>query len=389
MPLAAAAAVAFVVLGGTAAGSWLTRSSGGQSSGSGRPVATGQGAGTGAAISADAVPAYYVALQNAAYASVRSTATGALLARINTSVPFVGVTGAADDRTFVLDAQRSIVGPTVTWPGQPALYLLRLTASGAEKSLTRLTFPRLPKGTMVTGLALSPDGEKLAVAVDAGLTSKPGVQAIMISTLATGTVRIWSATGSLVLKDPNGFSGSGVDGSQTISWTADGKTLAFDTANQAWDVSVRLLDTTTSGDSLTADSRLGAIVTPPYTRAAATGKDHLSQCVSDSIVTPDGSSIVCQYSTISGGGPSAKGPSSSTTGFIQYSTATGTIMRVFGVFTHPGQGPGGENSLYWAGPEGKTLIASIGTPRGTQVGIVSGETFKPLPGITSLAGAAW
>jgi hypothetical protein len=34
-------------------------------------------------------------------------------------------------------------------------------------------------------------------------------------------------------------------------------------------------------------------------------------------------------------------------------------------------------------------IASIATPRGTQVGIASGETFKPLPGITSLAGAAW
>ena len=182
VPLAAAAAVAVVVLGGTVAGSWLTRS------GDGRPAASGSGTGAGAGVARTRVPAYYVALQNVSYASVRSTATGAVLARINTNVPFVGVTGAADDRTFVLDAQRSIMGPTVKWPGQPALYLLRLTASGAEKSLTRLAFPALPKGTVVTGLALSPDGGKLAVAVDAGLTSKPGLQAIMISTLATGAV---------------------------------------------------------------------------------------------------------------------------------------------------------------------------------------------------------
>ena len=110
------------------------------------------------------------------------------------------------------------------------------------------------------------------------------------------------------------------------------------------------------------------------------GKDHVSQCVSVSIVTPDGSSIVCQYSTTIGGGPSAKGPASSTSGFIQYSTKTGKITRVFGVFTYPGQVPGGENSLYWTGPEGKTLIASIATPRGIQVGIVSGGDVQAVAG---------
>lgn len=382
VPLAAAAAVAAVVLGGTAAGSWLTRP------GDGRPAVGGPGTGADAGAWTDAVPAYYVALQDASYASVRSTATGAVLARIKTHVPFVGVTGSVDDRTFVLDAQRSIMGPTVKWPGQPAFYLLRLSASGTEQSLTRIAFPALPKGTVVTGLALSPDGGRLAVAVDAGLTSKPGLQEIMISTLATGAVRTWSATGSLVLEDPGGFTGSGVDGPETISWTADGKTLAFDWANQSWEVGVRLLDTAASGDNLTADSRLAAIETLPPRAPVSKGKDHASQCVSASIITPDGSSIVCQYWTTIGGGPFAKGPTSYTPGFLQYSTTTGK-MRVLSVFTYPGEGPGGENSLYWTGPDGKTLIASIATPRGIQLGIVSGETFKPLPGITSLGGAAW
>jgi len=84
------------------------------------------------------VPPYYVAVKNSSQAQVRATATGATLATIKTSVPFVGVTGAADDRTFVLDAQRQVMGPTVLWPDPPKFYLLRLNASGGEQSLTRL-----------------------------------------------------------------------------------------------------------------------------------------------------------------------------------------------------------------------------------------------------------
>jgi DNA-binding NarL/FixJ family response regulator len=64
-------------------------------------------------------------------AVVRATATGATLAQVTTRIPFVGVTGAADDRTFVLDAQRQVMGPTVNGPGQPTFYLLRLSASEA------------------------------------------------------------------------------------------------------------------------------------------------------------------------------------------------------------------------------------------------------------------
>ena len=153
-PLAAAAAVVLIVAGGVAASSWLARPGNGQPS---HPGVLKQGA------SADAfagVPPYYVEVPNQSSAVVRATATGATLARITTSTPFVGVTGAADDRTFVLDAQRQIMGPTVQWPGQPAFYLLRLSASGAEESLTRLAIAALPSGTAVTGLALSPDEQQ-------------------------------------------------------------------------------------------------------------------------------------------------------------------------------------------------------------------------------------
>jgi hypothetical protein len=384
-PLSAAAAVVIVVVASVAAGSWLGRPGNGQPSNPGalkQGASAGSFAGVPAAGSLVGVPAYYVAIGNPSYAAVKSTATGATLARIPAHIPFVGVTGAADDRTFVLDAQRQVMGPTVQWPGQPTLYLLRLSASGAEESLTQFAIPAMPKGTRVTGLALSSDGSKLAVDVGSGDVGRPGRQEIMIYTLATGAVRTWSANGSPSLEDPEGFTGSGVDGSQSISWTADSRTLAFEWGSQL-DVGVRLLGTTASGDNLITDSRLATTLSlwGPADRSAAMGKDHVSQCVTDSIVTPDGSAIICGYTTNMGG-------SETTTGFIRYSARTGKVTRVLGVYQFQGQA-GGDISLYWTNPAGTILIGAVLTPSGIRVGVVNGEKFTPLPGTASFADAAW
>jgi hypothetical protein len=379
VPLAAAAAVVIVVVGSVAAGSWLARSGSGPSS---HPGALNQGAPAGAYT---AVPAYYVAVENPSLAVVRATATGTTLARITTRTPFVGVTGAADDRTFVLDAQRSVVGDTVRWLGQPAFYLLRLGASGAEESFTRLTLPALPESTAVTGLALSPDGSKLAVEVDSGGNGQPGVMEIRVYTLATGAFLSWSTRGSDDPVDPMGFTGSGVDGSQTISWTAGSRTLAFDWGNQSY-IGVRVLDTAASGD-LIADSRLAVLemnfksrgpfpVGPP-----SLSKDNLSQCVTDGIISPDGSAIVCGYTTNMDG-------RETTTGFIRYSAKTGKVTAVLGVSKFQGQA-GGDISLYWVNSTGKILIGGILTPSGIRVGVIKGDTLTPLPGIESLGAAAW
>jgi hypothetical protein len=380
-PLAVAAAVAIVIVGSVAAGSWLAGSGNGQSG-----VAGGVKRGAAAYTGAGTVPAYYVALASPSYAAVRATATGATLARIATSTPFVGVTGAADDRTFVLDAQRQIVGDNVRWLGQPAFYMLRLSASGAELSLTRLQVPALPKGIPVTGLALSPDGSKLAVAVDSGNNDQPEMQEIIIYTLATGTVRTWFTNGSADPVDPSGFTGSGVDGSQTISWTADSRTLAFDWGDQSH-VGVRLLDTAASGDNLMADSRLAVILGPPGPGSVspAKAKDQVSQCVTDSIITPDGSAIICGYATTV---MHSAHSYDTTTGFIRYSARTGKVALVFGVFQFRGQAPG-DTSLYWTDSAGDTLIGSRLTPSGIRVGVINGETFTPLPGTAGLGGAAW
>jgi hypothetical protein len=379
VPLAAAAAVVIIVVGSVVAGTSLARS------GNARPSSPGALAQSASAGSFTGVPAYYVALGNPLLAVVRATATGATLARITTRTPFVGVTGAADDRTFVLDAQRQVMGPTVTWPGQPQFSLLRLTASGAEESYTRLALAPLPKGSAVTGLALTPDGSKLAVEVDSERNFNPGLLEIRVYTLATGAFRTWSANGSTDPEDPGGFTGSGTDGSESISWAADAKTLAFDWKNQSY-IGVRLLDTSASGDNLIADSRLAVIEMnfasqggPPTFPFPA--KDDVSPCVTDSIMSLDGTAILCGYSTNMDG-------RKTTTGFIKYSTRTGDPAALIGVFQFQGQ-VGGDITLFWTNSTGTIAIGGIGTPRGVQVGVIHGQRFTPLPGITSLGGAAW
>jgi hypothetical protein len=382
-PLAAAAAVAVVVAGSVAAGSWIGRSGTGKPASSGAPA---QAASAGFA----AVPAYYVEVANASLAVVRATATGTVLARIPARIPFVGVAGAADDRTFVLDAQRQVMGPTVTWPDPPEFYLLRLSAAGAEQSFTRLTLPAFPKGVAVTGLALSPDGSKLAVEVDTERNFTPGLLEIRVYTLATGAFRTWSAHGSTDPEDPGGFTGSGVDGSETISWAADSRTLAFDWATSQSYIGVRLLDTAAGGGNLIADSRLAVLEAdhtgsgsrPPSPSAS---DDYVSQCVTDGIISLNGSAIVCGYATTTG---VSKNKFLTTTGFIRYSTRTGKQTAVLGVYQVHGQ-VAGDTSLYWVNSTGNILVGVVGTRGGMQAGIINGKKFTPLPGIRDLGAAAW
>jgi hypothetical protein len=376
-PLAAAAAVVVVAWGGVTASSLLTKS------GTPRPGASGaptRGASVG---SYTGVPPYYVAVANSSLTVVRATWTGATLARITTSTPVVGVAGAADGRTFVLDEQRSVMGASVTWVGQPAFYLLRLTASGTEESLTRLAVPAVPNGTVVSGLALSPDGSKLAVDVDSGGWPQARLMEIMTYTLATGAFRSWTASGVTNPDASFGFTGSGVDGAQSISWTADSRTLAFGVEN-ASDVSVRLLDTAAGGTDLMADSRLAVIVrnfrdlvqslrhaAPPY---------YFVSCITDAMISMDGSAIVCGYSTSIG--------KATTMGFAQYSTATGKMDQVVGLVHFKGMAPIGI-SLYWVNSAGNIAIGTSETAGGGRVGVMNGDTFTPLPGVMGFEAIAW
>lgn len=328
------------------------------------------------------VPPYYAVVENSSLTVVRATWTGATLARITTSTPVVGVSGAADGRTFVLDEQRSIVGNSVTWVGQPAFYLLRLNASGTEESLTRLAVPAIPSGTVVSGLALSPDGSKLAVDADSGSWPRAGLMEIMTYTLATGASRSWTASGVTNADAPFGFTGSGVDGAQSISWTADSRTLAFSVENTSY-AGVRLLDTSAGGTDLMADSRLEATVRdrglrdiePPY---------YFASCNTDAMISMDGSVIVCGYSTT----VSTSAGDITTMGFAEYSTATGKMNHVVGLVRFKAEAPTGI-SMYWVNSTGKIAIGISETAAGGRIGVMNGDKFTPLPGVKGFQAIAW
>jgi hypothetical protein len=382
-PLAAAAAIIILAGGGVTAGSLLAKSG---TPRPGAPSAPARGAAPARSAPANSyanVPPYYVAVASSSLTVVRATWTGATLARITTRTPVVAVAGAADGRTFVLDEQRSIMGGNVTWVGQPEFYLLRLTASGTEESLTRLAVPAIPNGTVVSGLALSPDGSKLAINVDSGTSPWTArLMEIMTYTLATGAFRSWTTSGVTNPDAPFGFTGSGVDGAQGISWAADSRTLAFG-VQQMTEVSVRLLDTAAGGTDLMADSRLAAIVqdfrdvgrlrnaAPPY---------YFVSCATDAMISMDGSAIVCGYSTTVS--------NTTTMGFAQFSTATGKMNHVVGLVHFQGHAPIGI-SMYWVNSTGKIAIGTSETAGRGRVGVMNADTFTPLPGVTGFEAIAW
>ncbi len=332
-----------------------------------------------------AVPAYYVALEPgplsaaSTRAVVRATATGAALATMRPPRPyyeFTAVTAAADDRTFVLAAQQETSPPTqVHGKGRqggtaPArLFLLRLDPAHRTARLTAL--PISAGNGSLSGVALSPDGSRLAVAVGLGL-GPPQEQGIRVITLRTGLVRTWTWRAPR-----NNYLGYLVLGANPLSWTADGRMLAFEVIislpqrGAHPELAVRLLDTTAPGRSLQS-SRVVARFS-----SANTG---------DAMITPDGTRIVV---------PSVTHTSRA---FTEYSTATGQRVAILGRRPYLHANDGGWPVIYWASPSGGTLIvydAGPGSKLLTRNGgmvpgvlaVVTGRRFLPIPGSDSQA--AW
>src|ERR1700678_625113 len=196
-PVAAAAAVIVVA-------ALLVAVRGGFGPGAGASPPASGGVTTGP----DGVPPYYVSSNATAFfapsnAVVKDTTTGATLGMIKPSVPgdtISAVTAAADDRTFVL-AEDKWVGMNSTsfqYYETRSFYLLRLNSDGRPASVTRLP---MTAGPLVTGIALSPDGTRLAIAVHPAPATGPTAAAqqtqLRVYTLASGAVRTWYANGTI------------------------------------------------------------------------------------------------------------------------------------------------------------------------------------------------
>jgi len=351
------------------------------------------------------VPPYYVVLtgknpspdaNQLQHAEVRATASGAVVTRLAPPPPYntFSAVAAANDHTFVLAAARTKVtrkdGGTLFRSTADKFFLLHLGAGGHISRLTPLHIPPEPAGADIAGFALTPDGSKLAVALRGGGGGGPG-PAIQVFSLPTGTERVWTWPGGGPITNNAGGDG------QVLSWTADGRTLAF----QQWvgnSINVRLLDTTTPGGSLQSDSRLAVQWKGDAESLHFVGGKASSVIFGFSaIITPDGSKIVT--ATVS----ETKHPLSSELAFTEFSATNGRVVKVLGRWRLPGLYPGQVQDVLWTNPSGSTLIVlahKAGVPAkdprsrnsagyGIEFGVLRGDRFTPLPGAPTPGPGAW
>jgi hypothetical protein len=382
-PLAAAVAVVVVVIAVVSIGRAMHSPAGGAAPATSGPGPVVAGPPISSYVASGQVPPYYVAITsrdnkpfvNPSYAVVEATASGKTLAAIQPSVAdgtIVAVTAAADDRTFVLDEERWTTSATGQDYGARTFYEFRLSSSGQPGPLTRLSMS-VPSGQQLTGLALSPDGSKLAMALQPETNKQPDLTLVKVYTLATGAVRTWTGHGSI---------GAGPDDARSLSWTSDERTLAFDWngTGTGQQLPVGLLQLDAPGSNLLAASRAVSFGDPARTSGAPS---YPPACQEDLIITLDGSKVVCgaiQFRILAGGVVDDE------TEFREFFTATGKVPHILGYWKFHNVIPNIVGVL-WSNSSGSVLIGVIPGGGVGRIGVISGNSFTPLPAAASAASA--
>jgi hypothetical protein len=362
------------------------------------------------------VPRYYVVLANTGrnrgwprQAEVRATRTGRTMATLAAPRPgnaFIMVAAASGVGRYVLAAQRmaiehrATVGLPVGVPasGAPAtqrrgsvavqvpagpirFYQLRISSSGQASALSPLPVPALPADADLSGLALTPDGRKLAVATRAG-GPRPGPE-IQVDTLATGAQRVWTWPGAQPVEESLGGTGS------ALSWAADDRTLAFQRLIGGR-YKVRLLDTMAPGSSLAASRPALSL---DWNGMATSRRFSHGRAVNNTdtfgaLLTPDGSKIVVATVTQS------MHPLISEFAFTEFSARTGKVVAVLGRWWFTRRWPEQEQAVLWTNADGSTLLVQAHRPGVTvrpttpdpgavfpvEFGVLRGNRYTPLPG---------
>ena len=259
------------------------------------------------------------------------TATGAALATITVPGPygtFIGVTAAADNRTFVLWLRRRKLArlplqdpsnpvlpaadrPGRLRPGQPGAACCR-SRSSRPGGILALPCLRMPPGSRMTRRPVAHG--TCAARLHRGHRGRAGV----------GRTRGRSGV------QPGTVHGS-------LSWTAAGRTLALITSGGPPDSGVRLLDTAAPGSSLLASSRL---VVPTPTDPA----DWLRQ-----LLAPGRRSAPMARSSSPSSRSTRRTPPSgwaaSAGNFVTFSAETGALLRTLNHIL----ARGGYQRVLWAG----------------------------------------
>lgn len=359
-----------------------------------RDAPNGGGVSPSARPAVSGVPPYYVALYRLGKSpapfglAIGNTFTGARLATIAPprGSSFIGVTGAADDRTFVVSTmpmpRNGFPSLAVTW------YLLRIApghAAGYE--LSRLAIPDM-RSWAVQGIALSGSGRELAMTLYPARSATSSWE-LRIYSVATGKLlRSWSTSGStdllaLVVTVP------GLQ-DQPMSWADGDRGVVFPTfviSGRGARESERLIDVTSRSGKLIADSR---VIWRAPAKAGAPG------CIQDSPqVTADGKTVLCP--TVGGG---ERGSGRVTLEWLAYpASAPAAPPRVlYRVTVHAPSSATSLSRILWSDASGSTLVVEWSVARSItastlHLGIISHGRFRPIPPIPGqspdVAAVAW
>jgi hypothetical protein len=296
------------------------------------------------------VPTYYLAISG----YLRNRLTGKTVARVAGPSPYraiVAVTGAADDRTFVLAGATGPPGASST----AKLFVARFNPVNDTVSVTPLPIPVIPATSQLTGLALSPNGTHLATAIQSGRNHRVAV--LRVYSLAGGKAKMWRTIGGTI-----GYANN--DG-QAISWSCTG-TLAFNwQTRKPADSGVWLLNTSTASGGLLVDSRYVVHTEEPAGQFSASW---------DGVLTPDGTKIVVPMRL--GGRYSAQAE------FEEFSATSGKPIRVLYRVSGPANSPTTYEFLDWTNSSGSVLVVGA-TPKhgsGPVYGVLSGTRFVRISG---------
>jgi hypothetical protein len=375
VPAAAAAAVIVVAVAAVTVGQVVRTRTPGYAPAATAPGPMVPGPSLASYVSSGMIPPYFVALASTGkvnlsptVAVVHDTVSGRTLATIKPSIrggTIQAVSAAGDDRTFVLDEQPWVKPggpPTEQWHQPRSFYLLRLNSAGQVSSLSRL-WVTVPAKQVLDAFALSPDGKRLALAIQPhDVKQDPNRIDLIVYTLGNGTARAWNSDGVSI--------GSGPDDPLGLSWTADGRTLTFLLLGNAPDsvTAVRLLNLASAdGDLLAASRRVMSLsrVDKP--------SGSVIQPEDDAIITPDGSAIVSGMVFWQVKKTSKGQPSNVRSGFAEYSAETGKAIRILGYWTIKAAFTSIE--VLWSSPSGRVLI---GIAAGNRIGVINGNEFTPL-----------
>jgi hypothetical protein len=305
------------------------------------------------------VPTYYVTAYQPSGSSLNSLVIGRTLTgvRLATIAPpphtrWVGVTGAADDRTFVVTALPVSRGlqlmQPVTW------YLLRITPGHRPGyQLTRFAIPNL-RSWDVEGIALSGSGHELAVTLlSAAQELNPAGGVLRIYSVASGKLlRNWSTN------DSNLTIYGSYPGVQTpgLSWTDGDQAVVFPTFTLSSGLpknapleTLRLIEATAKSGSLLAASRLfWAMPRTAGPRAPAGCNAGIA------LATLDEKTVVCVTRPMWNGN---NAQDRATFAWLAYSLSAPTVARfLYQVTVHGPLSHFGAGDVLWTSGSGSSVI---------------------------------